>query len=117
QAEAREMIAHHGRDNVVGMLRELMRDRRMAAGRGDAAAGEGVLEECARRLAAQARPSLRPVLNLTGTVNHTNLGRALLSRRAAEAAFQAMINATNLEYDLDGGARGDRDSHVEALIC
>ncbi|MDK8874283.1 L-seryl-tRNA(Sec) selenium transferase [Paracoccus sp. SSJ] len=117
QAEARELIAHHGRDNVVGMLRRLLQDRRMAAGRGDKAAGEGVLDECAERLAAQARPSLRPVLNLTGTVNHTNLGRALLSRRAAEAAFRAMISATNLEYDLERGTRGDRDSHVEALIC
>ncbi|WP_313351123.1 L-seryl-tRNA(Sec) selenium transferase [Paracoccus sp. (in: a-proteobacteria)] len=117
QTEAQELIVRHGRDNVVGMLRHLLQDRRQAAGRGDAAAGQGVLEECADRLAARASPSLRPVLNLTGTVNHTNVGRALLSRRAADAAFQAMISATNLEYDLDRGTRGNRDSHVEALIC
>ncbi|SIQ15640.1 L-seryl-tRNA(Sec) selenium transferase [Paracoccus thiocyanatus] len=115
--EATHLIAHHGRDTVLGMLRGLLQARRMAAGRGEPADAEGVLEECAARLAAQARPSLRAVLNLTGTVNHTNLGRALLSRPAAEAAFQAMVSATNLEYDLDRGARGDRDCHVEALIC
>jgi len=116
QAEARDLIAHHGRENVVDMLRRLLQARRAAA-QGAAPGPEGVLAECAERLAARARPSLRPVLNLTGTVNHTNLGRALLSHRAAEAAFQAMTNATNLEYDLDRGGRGDRDSHVEELIC
>lgn len=116
QDEILRLIANHGRDAVVETLRSLLQDRRRAIGQGQAAAGN-LLTECAERLAEQAEPSLRPVLNLTGTVNHTNLGRALLSQRAAEAACQAMISATNLEYDLDQGARGDRDSHVEALIC
>ena len=72
-----------------------------------------LIERCAEHLAAAMRPSMRPVFNLTGTVLHTNLGRALVGKIAAEAAMQAMTRAVNLEFDVDGGARGERDSHVE----
>jgi L-seryl-tRNA(Ser) seleniumtransferase len=69
------------------------------------------------RLDADARPNLRPVFNLTGTVLHTNLGRALFADAAVEAATRAMRQAVALEYDLDTGKRGERDDHVRALLC
>ena len=64
------------------------------------------------------RPSLRPVFNLSGTVLHTNLGRALFPQAAIAAAVGAMSHPVNLEYDVDSAARGERDSHVESwLTC
>ncbi len=63
------------------------------------------------------RGSLRPVVNATGVVIHTNLGRAPLSAQAIEAMGRAAAGYTNLEYDLGAGARGDRYGHAEAALC
>jgi L-seryl-tRNA(Ser) seleniumtransferase len=66
---------------------------------------------------AALRPSLRPVLNATGVIVHTNLGRAPLPRVAGDAATRAGSGYTNLEYDLVAGVRGSRQEHLEALVC
>ncbi len=61
--------------------------------------------------------SLKPVLNLTGTVLHTNLGRAPMPEESLDAMIAVAKGASNLEYNLDKGKRGDRDDHVEAWLC
>lgn len=68
-------------------------------------------------LEALGQSSLRPLFNLTGTVLHTNLGRAILAEAAIEAATDAMRQAVSLEFDLSSGARGERDDHLRALVC
>jgi L-seryl-tRNA(Ser) seleniumtransferase len=74
-------------------------------------------ENVAARVRDSFRSSLLKVINLTGTVVHTNLGRARLPDSAIAAMERVAAHTTNLEYDLKSGNRGDRDSHVEGLLC
>ena len=69
------------------------------------------------KLESESLSNLRPVYNLTGTILHTNLGRAILSEQAISAASDAMRYHLALEYDLETGSRGERDDHLRQLIC
>ncbi|WP_284735581.1 L-seryl-tRNA(Sec) selenium transferase [Dongia deserti] len=111
---ANAAISEFGRSAVVAAVRDVIADARQA---GTGAAAEAVAEDARLLLQAKAVPSLRPVFNLTGTVLHTNLGRALLANAAIEAATDAMRSAVALEFDLEAGKRGDRDDHLRGLLC
>lgn len=118
-AEGAALVTRHGRQPVREVLRAQL-DRMRAAIRagGDAtalAAGLPGLVEA--DLAARERTALRPMLNLTGTVLHTNLGRALLPDAAVQSVVRALTAPANLEFDLATGGRGDRDDLVEGLLC
>jgi len=108
------LLAAHGRSTVTQTIREVLAELRAA---GQANPEAAIVDRVAARLAAQARPTLRPVFNLTGTVLHTNLGRAVLPDAAIEAIVAAAREPANLEFDLSTGRRGERDAHVERLLC
>ena len=130
------LLDEYGHTRTVAVIRDLLAEARSAwrgqdvAG-GDASAGRAQpstaggglpatdeawtarVEETLRR---QLAPRLREVFNLTGTVLHTNLGRALLPDEVAQAVARAMTTPANLEFDLDSGGRGDRDDLVSGWL-
>ena len=113
-----DLATRFGATAATRAVRAALDEARAAvAGGGAAPSPEQVAEAALARLRADRATGLRPVFNLTGTVLHTNLGRALLAEAAIEAATEAMRQAVALEYDLDGGGRGERDDHVRTLIC
>ena len=110
------LVAQHGREAVTHAVRGVLAELR-AAKTPELGAADAVLARAARNLARSSRPSLRPVFNLTGTVVHTNFGRAQLPEEAIEAMAAAARDPVNLEYDLETGKRGERDAHVEEILC
>jgi L-seryl-tRNA(Ser) seleniumtransferase len=113
------LVAEFGRAETTQAIRDTLADMRRALANGTTAdAGEDtILAAVARSLDRRNAPSLRPVFNLTGTVLHTNLGRAALPEEAIEAVTLAARGASNLEYRIEEGKRGDRDDHIEAQLC
>jgi L-seryl-tRNA(Ser) seleniumtransferase len=122
--EVESLISAHGRAAVVEAIRGVLERHRAAraqtgypapagfTGPGDAQLATEVAEWLQRRGA----PRLRRVFNLTGTILHSNLGRALLSEESVAQVNVAMREAGNLEFDLDSGKRGERDHLVEGLL-
>ncbi|HYC16562.1 MAG TPA: L-seryl-tRNA(Sec) selenium transferase [Pseudolabrys sp.] len=103
-----------GRTAVVAMIRRVLAQARAAR---EFSAEDSFVGRVTAMLEAEAQPKLRPVYNLTGTVLHTNLGRALIAEAAIEAAAIAMRNAVALEFNLGDGRRGERDELVRELLC
>ncbi len=118
QRELAAAIAEHGRALAVEAAREALAEARERILAGEPAPTLAALTEAvAQRLAAAARGTLYPVINATGVIIHTNLGRAPLSA-AARAAMDAVATGySNLEYDLAAGERGSRYVHAERLLC
>jgi L-seryl-tRNA(Ser) seleniumtransferase len=115
------LVAEHGHTLVAQQARALLEALRARALAGELPAADAqppVIEAAlAQRVQACLAPRMRQVLNLTGTVLHTNLGRALLAEPALQHLLAMMSGPNNLEYDLAGGGRGDRDAVVEELLC
>src|SRR6266540_808847 len=117
---AAELVAGHGRLPVTDAIRAVLSEVRSSESATTLASGidDSILRaRVTGRLEAMTQPSLRPVFNLTGTVLHTNLGRARLAPAAAAALARIAQRPANLEFDLTEGARGDRDTHVEGQLC
>ena len=123
--EIRALSEKYGKTVVTEAVRECSEDvrRRISAAETQAeleAAAEaaaGIRGTVAETIQALHTPNVRKVINATGTILHTNLGRAPISRSQAEHLAGIVTGYSNLEYDLAGGQRGERYSHFEKLIC
>jgi L-seryl-tRNA(Ser) seleniumtransferase len=120
----RAVVARFGHAATLGAVRGALDELRAANGlanshhsvsRQDTVAA--IAARAAEVLEAEDAPRLRRVLNLTGTVLHTNLGRAILAEEAVAAAAAAMRAPAALEFDLEAGGRGERDDIVRGLVC
>jgi L-seryl-tRNA(Ser) seleniumtransferase len=121
-AAAQPLLGEYGHTQVVDAIRAaadaLRRELRAGAVFDESFSFEARLVDDARQaLVARARPHLRSVFNLTGTVLHTNLGRALLPDEAVRTVIEALTRPMNLEFDLATGGRGDRDDLIDELVC
>jgi len=118
-APLRAILAKAPRPLVLAETRAAVQGHRDALRRGRSAAPpsvEAIAAEAASRVEAAIRPSLRPVLNATGVVLHTNLGRAPLAEEAVAAVISAARHYTNVELTLATGSRGSRMAHLEPLL-
>jgi L-seryl-tRNA(Ser) seleniumtransferase len=125
-APAQPLIALYGRTRVLAAIRATLDGWRQGMQAGTLSvtladparfAPERVLDDVSHWLDTRAQNRLRPVFNLTGTVLHTNLGRAILPDEAVSAVVQALTQPVNLEFDLATGKRGDRDDLIDGLVC
>ena len=113
------LIAEYGREPVLAGVRSVLDSARQAARDGALVdyTEPGLTVHLAAHLAQRNAPRLQRVFNLTGTVLHTNLGRAPLPDEAVDALVMAARHPCALEYDLASGGRGDRDDVVEGVLC
>ena len=117
-----DLEADYGRDATLGALREEAGALRASLARSGSEvrdaeeAAQRIEAGAARRLGAALAPSLTPVINATGVIVHTNLGRAPLAPAATARIAEVARGYSNLEYDLPAGRRGSRAAHASALL-
>ena len=116
-AELADLQMRYPRERIVAAAREVLGAARAAIERGAPPPGpDGLVEQVVERLQATFRPSLKPVINATGVIIHTNLGRAPLSAATRRAMDAVAAGYSNLEYDLAGGSRGSRHGHLRTIL-
>ncbi len=112
------LIDSYSREPVLALVRETLAESREAIGEGSSAPGfDDLAAAIEQRAEALWHPWPSPLINATGVVLHTNLGRAPLSAEAIEAAQRTAAGYSDLELDLDTGHRGSRQKHVSDLLC
>ncbi|MGE5306827.1 MAG: L-seryl-tRNA(Sec) selenium transferase [Alphaproteobacteria bacterium] len=116
----RTLLLRYNRDYVAEKCRAVLENIRAAVRQGmsraDAVSEGAILDQLERRIYAESQPGHVRVVNATGTLLHTNLGRAVLSQAAIEAMAEVAAHPVNLEYDLDAGKRGKREEVLEKLL-
>ncbi len=119
ESEMLSLLEQYPRHLVVDAVRETLEHLRQTILSGAAfeIAVEGLARQIREIVSKKQERHLKRVINGTGIIIHTNLGRSNLSQKAIEAVVQAAGHYSNLEYDLEQGRRGSRYSHVEGVIC
>ncbi len=113
----KRLTESYSREAVLNLVRGHLQEARSAIGNGnDSPAFDEVVRSIEETAASLWKPWPRPVINATGVIIHTNLGRAPLSLEATEAASSAARGYTNLELDLGEGTRGSRQAHIARLL-
>ncbi len=114
----REIGGRYSYPIFVDSVRQHLEQLRLSMSRGISCPPyEEIVNSLHSTLRTLGEPSLRPVINATGVILHTNLGRAPLSHEAAQAMKGAAMGYTNLELNLESGKRGSRQTHIESLLC
>lgn len=105
-------------DFLVSCIREVLIDVRadILNGVANDIDKDNIIEKLKEKVSKKSKRSLKKIINATGTVLHTNLGRSILSKKSADAIIDTALNYTNLEYDLKSGNRGNRQSHIEKIL-
>ena len=118
-AAGQALCAQYGRAATLEALREALQQSRsdIRSGAGTASSPSALLECATAMLSQRFRPGLRRVINASGVILHTNLGRAPLAEAAVQAMAEVGAHYNTLEYDLGRGARGGRLKHCEAALC
>lgn len=121
-SEIKDLVLKYGRENVLYVIRKQIEALRTFLDICDSEEAakdrmEGLVSAIAEGARSMSRPSMKPVINATGTILHTNLGRAPMSEEHADRLRQLLVSYSNLEYDLKEGKRGERYSHFENLLC
>lgn len=118
--DVKSSIDIYGRDEVLRAARQVLqevRERIQQSQYSEAPTQDQLIKNMTQVLVSRAKTNMRQVINLTGTVLHTNLGRATMPPEAVDAIVAAASEPCALEYDLGEGKRGDRDELVEELLC
>jgi len=103
---------------LVNLVRQHLEHERLSIAAGNPCSSfDKIMESLCAQVQALQSPSLRLVINATGVILHTNLGRAPLSKESAMAMDAVARGYSNLEFDLDSGTRGSRQVHIESLLC
>ena len=112
-----ELVRQHGVALVTRCVQNVLMHFRQSVLDGGSTTTVEMTQSVFQEITRILNPSIRPVYNLTGTVLHTNLGRAALPESAIKAMVDVARGASNVEFDLETGKRGDRHKHAETLLC
>jgi len=114
----KQLRDNYPHDLIVDLVRRRLEEARLSITQGGSPPSlDKIVNSVRSQLQALEQLSLRPVINASGIILHTNLGRAPLSKEALAAMMEVAAGYCNLEFDLDRGVRGSRDVHIENLLC